>query len=60
MDILLDVELQGDDRPLETHCRAVIEDGKLSVYFQRTDANIIGYLSPEQHAHCLEKLGVES
>ena len=52
MDILLDIRLPGDDRPLETRCRVAQVNGELAVIFQDTDADILHLLAAAQVDQC--------
>lgn len=54
IDILLDIQLAGDDRPLETRCRLFACDGRVVVYYQDTDADISHLLTQDQRETCLK------
>jgi hypothetical protein len=47
-ELLIDLQLEGDDRPLETRVRAFVENAKLVVWYQDTECNVIDWLNPQQ------------
>jgi len=56
-EILLDVMLLGDERPLETRCYASLNvvsgQATLVVFYEETDCDIVGKLTAKQKRKCL-------